>query len=165
MGGGRIPAAEREVFMSADTNNWPAGVKKTRQRQAVLAVLQQADQPLSALDLRARAAAAGQDISLSTIYRILEYLEKKGVTTRAELARSERALYELNRFRHKHYAVCVSCRKIIKMDNCPMENFIPHIAEKDFRVTGHSVEIYGYCRDCDDESGGRRRLAVRADQA
>ncbi|MDR1605393.1 MAG: transcriptional repressor [Gracilibacteraceae bacterium] len=135
--------------MSADTNNWPTGIKKTRQRQAVLAALQQAEQPLSALDLHMRAAAAGQGISLSTIYRILEYMEKKGVVTRAEVAGSESALYELNRFRHKHYAVCVNCRKIIKMDNCPMENFIPHIAEKDFRVTGHSVKIYGYCRECD----------------
>jgi Fur family ferric uptake transcriptional regulator len=134
--------------MSAETN-WPVGVKKTRQRQAVLAVLRQAENPVSAAVIRAVAAREGQKITLSTVYRILEYMKKKGVVGRADVRQSGRALYELNRFRHKHYAVCVVCHRIIKMDNCPMENFIPHVAEKDFRVTGHSVELYGYCRDCD----------------
>ncbi|MDR1070906.1 MAG: transcriptional repressor [Gracilibacteraceae bacterium] len=139
--------------MKTKMRDWPAGVKKTRQRQTVLTLLEQAEAPLSAADLFAGAAAAGREISLSTIYRILEYMEKKGVVTKAEVAGSERVLYELNSFRHKHYAVCVICRRIISVDNCPMENFIPNIAETDFRVTGHNIEIYGYCRDCDGSRG------------
>ncbi|MDR0433704.1 MAG: transcriptional repressor [Gracilibacteraceae bacterium] len=142
--------------MKTSGREWPAGVKKTRQRQAVLALLEQAEKPISAADIFTGTAAAGQDISLSTIYRILNYMEKKGVVAKAKLARSESVLYELNRFRHRHYAVCVICHRIISVNNCPLENFILNIAENDFRVTGHNVEIYGYCRECDGEAGGGR---------
>ncbi len=62
---------------------------------------------------------------------------------------SEMAVYELNRFEHKHYAVCMSCRKIIAMDNCPMETFIPKLEDENFHVMGHNLEIFGYCKDCD----------------
>ncbi|MPN45848.1 hypothetical protein SDC9_193423 [bioreactor metagenome] len=61
----------------------------------------------------------------------------------------EMAVYEINHPKHKHYAVCINCHKIIKMDNCPMENFTPELEENGFRVVGHNLEIYGYCKDCD----------------
>ncbi|MPN57397.1 hypothetical protein SDC9_205091 [bioreactor metagenome] len=59
------------------------------------------------------------------------------------------AIYQLNRNQHKHYAICLSCHKVIEMDNCPMETFTPQLADQDFRVLGHKVEMYGYCKDCD----------------
>jgi Fur family ferric uptake transcriptional regulator len=37
------------------------------------------------------------------------------------------------------------------MDNCPMEKFTPRLDDGDFRVTGHKVEVYGYCKDCGAE--------------
>jgi Fur family ferric uptake transcriptional regulator len=139
--------------MNAKSGNWPAGLKKTWQRETVLALLNEAEMPVSAAEISARAAEKGREISLATVYRILAFFEKKDVALKVEVPGNERALYEVNRFRHKHYAVCVACRKIISMDNCPMENFIPDIGS-DFRVTGHSIEVYGYCGDCD--SGSRR---------
>ena len=37
---------------------------------------------------------------------------------------------------------------MIPMENCPMESFIPKIKDKEFQVTGHNLEVYGYCKDC-----------------
>jgi Fur family ferric uptake transcriptional regulator len=124
-------------------------MKRTKQREAVLTVLERADGPVSAADVRARTEADGAHVRLSTVYRILDVLVKKGMAVKLSILTGETAVYELNRFRHRHYAVCVRCRKIISMDNCPMERFIPKLADDDFRVTGHNLEIYGYCRDCD----------------
>jgi Fur family ferric uptake transcriptional regulator len=130
-------------------SDWPSGIKRTKQRDAVLSVLERAEGPLSAVDVRARTETDGAPVWLSTVYRILDVLVKKGAVVRLAMLNNEMAVYELNRFRHRHYAVCVSCRKIISMDNCPMERFIPKLADGGFRVTGHNLEVYGYCGDCD----------------
>jgi Fur family ferric uptake transcriptional regulator len=123
-------------------------VKKTKQRQAVLTVLEQAAAPISAAAICAQTEKAGEAVWLSTVYRALEFFVKKGLATKVAVLDSDMALYELNRFQHKHYAVCVSCRKIIPMNNCPLDMFEPKLADQDFRVTGHSLELYGYCGDC-----------------
>jgi Fur family ferric uptake transcriptional regulator len=127
---------------------WPAGIKRTKQRERVLAVLERADRPISAAEIYGQTERAGEAIWLSTVYRILELFVKKGIVTKWVVMNSETALYEINRFRHKHYAVCISCHKIITMDNCPMERFIPKLEDQDFRVMGHNLELYGYCKDC-----------------
>lgn len=127
---------------------WPQGLKRTRQREGVLAVLRNAQTPLSAADILTLIEKDGEAAWLSTVYRILELFVQKGVAVKANVSGSDMAVYELNRYCHKHYAVCVSCHKIIPMDNCPLEKFIPRLQEEDFRVLGHNLEIFGYCRDC-----------------
>jgi len=138
--------------LKGKTSGWPAGIKKTRQRESVLAVLEQAEKPLSAMDICSQIEKNGESAWLSTVYRILELFVKKGVVVRISVLNSEMAVYELNRFQHKHYAVCLSCRRIITMDNCPMEKFIPKIRDSDFHVLGHNLEIYGYCGNCDPDA-------------
>ncbi|HBC93945.1 MAG TPA: transcriptional repressor [Pelotomaculum sp.] len=130
-------------------NDWPAGIKKTRQRESVLLVLEHAEKPLSATDICSEIEKNGESAWLSTVYRILELFVKKGVVVKISVLNSDTAVYELNRFQHKHYAVCLSCRKIVAMDNCPMERFIPKIQDADFHVLGHNLELYGYCGNCD----------------
>jgi Fur family ferric uptake transcriptional regulator len=133
--------------------DWPAGIKRTKQREAVLAVLERAEGPLSAVDIRARAEKNGEEVWLSTVYRILETFTKKGTAVKLAMSTGDMAMYELNRSEHRHYAVCVSCGKIVSMDNCPMDRFIPEIADGEFRVTGHNLEVYGYCGYCGGKDG------------
>lgn len=129
-------------------NNWPAGVKRTRQRESVLSILENSEKPLSAPDIFSQVEEGGDDAWLSTVYRILELFVRKGVVIKTNVMNNEMAVYELNRFKHKHYAVCMSCHKIIPMDNCPMEKFVPKLEDEDFHVMGHNLEVFGYCKDC-----------------
>lgn len=135
--------------MKVEQSAWPAGIKRTRQREGVIAVLKQTDKPLSAAEICSKMEKSGDTAWLSTVYRVLELFLKKGVVIKTNVMNSEMAVYELNRFEHKHYAVCMSCRKIIAMDNCPMETFIPKLEDENFHVMGHNLEIFGYCKDCD----------------
>ena len=134
--------------MKEVSNSWPSGVKKTKPRESVLYVLEHADKPLSAMEICSEIEKGGESAWLSTVYRILELFVNKGVVVKIAVMNNEMALYELNRFQHKHYAVCLGCHKIVTMDNCPMERFIPKIKDDDFRVMGHNLEVYGYCRQC-----------------
>lgn len=126
---------------------WPAGMKKTKSRECVLSVLEHAEKPLSATDIYSQIEKSGSSAWLSTVYRILELFVKKGVVIKTTVMDNEIAVYEFNRYQHKHYAICVSCHKIVTMDNCPMEKFIPKLGD-DFHVMGHKLEIYGYCKEC-----------------
>ncbi len=125
---------------------WPEGVKKTKQRKCVLAVLEKADLPMTALDIFNQLDRS--DVSLSTIYRILETFSEKGLIAKTAVMDNGMAIYELIRREHKHYAFCMECHKMIVIDNCPMEVFTPELRESNFHVLGHKLEIYGYCDEC-----------------
>ncbi len=128
--------------------SWPAGIKRTKQRESVLAILEQAEKPLSATDICSKMGKGGDTAWLSTVYRILETFLKNDIIIKTTIMNSDMAVYELNRYQHKHYAVCVNCRKVITMDNCPMESFIPKLEDNDFFVMGHNLEIFGLCKNC-----------------
>ncbi|WP_294856064.1 Fur family transcriptional regulator [Oscillibacter sp.] len=134
--------------MKENKTVWQAGVKRTRQRESVLAVLEHSDKPLSAAEICSKIEMDGDTVWMSTVYRVLELFVEKGVALKTTVLNNEMAVYELNRFQHKHYAVCMKCRKIIPMGNCPMENFTPMLAEEGFQIVGHNLEVFGYCRDC-----------------
>ena len=139
--------------MTHTSHEWPSGLKRTQPRECVLSVLEKAEKPLSAVEICTEVEKNGKSAWLSTIYRTLELFEKRGLVVKMAILGGETALYELNRFEHKHYAVCLSCHKIIAMSNCPMERFLPNINDEGFRVLGHNLEIYGYCNECDSKNG------------
>lgn len=117
----------------------------------MLSVLENAGKPLSATDICSKMEKGRDAAWLSTVYRILELFVKKGLVIKTNMMNSDMAVYELNRFKHKHYAVCMSCHKMITMDNCPMEAFVPKLEEEDFHVTGHNLEVFGFCKDCNPD--------------
>jgi len=139
--------------LKENSSVWPAGVRKTKQRLCVFSVLENAKRPLSAQEIFSRAQAEDASVWLSTVYRILDHLVGEGLAVKTAVMDSSTALYELSGG-HRHYAVCVNCHRVIELTNCPMEKFVPEIAENDFRVLGHRVEMYGYCRDCDKKLSG-----------
>lgn len=128
--------------------NWPAGIKRTRQREGVLTVLKQANQPLSAAEICSKLEEYGEKAWLSTVYRILELFVEHKIAVKINVLNSGTAIYELNRDKHKHYAVCIGCNKMIGMHNCPMIECIPELDEQNFRVLGHNLEVFGFCEDC-----------------
>lgn len=135
---------------------WPAGVKKTKQRLLVYAVLEGTVSPLSAMEIFRQLEGEKPAFWLSTVYRVLDLFVREGLVVKTTVMDNSMALYELNRHLHRHYAICMGCHKVIEMDNCPMETFEPKLADGDFRVLGHKLEMYGYCRDCDRIEGDKR---------
>ncbi|HBM74591.1 MAG TPA: transcriptional repressor [Clostridiaceae bacterium] len=135
--------------MKESQDNWPAGIKKTKQRESVLSVLEHAKKPLSAMEICSEVEKNDDSIWLSTVYRVLELFVKKGLVIKTNVMNNDMSIYELNRFKHKHYAVCIKCHKIIEMYNCPMDKFTPKLEDDDFHIIGHNLEIYGFCKDCD----------------
>ena len=136
-------------------NKWPEGIKWTKQRKDIFEVLKWAKKPVSAHDIYQEILKLNEvdasNFAISTVYRSLAIFEEKGLVEKSVLLGSDTAVYELTDGHHKHYAVCLSCHKLVPLKHCPFEHVEhDHMESEDgeFVVTGHKLELYGYCKEC-----------------
>lgn len=138
--------------VSMERQEYPAGIRWTRQRRDVYRIFLEAEEPLSAVQIYQRLAGdAGQSgYAASTVYRILAVFEQQGLLTKSSWMGDDTLLYELNRGGHVHYALCLGCHKRVPLKSCPFEHTELHLPQPqgDFEVTGHKLELYGYCKEC-----------------
>ncbi len=127
---------------------WPADLKKTKQRLALMELLKNKHYPMSASEIFIELSNLEDKVSLSTIYRNLDSLRQYKLIRTLSMPSDETVYYELNRDGHTHYAVCLSCQKIIKLKTCPLSESFPELDELGFKLSGHKIELYGYCSEC-----------------
>ncbi len=125
------------------------GMKSTRHRVAILAILINKDQPVSAEKIFFEMQQMAIAINLSTVYRNLDALAEKGLVTKLSLAGDNRAVYEYKQTGHRHYLICLGCREILALEHCPIKGYADQIEnETDYEIVGHQLDLYGYCKKC-----------------
>ncbi|MBP5282636.1 MAG: transcriptional repressor [Lachnospiraceae bacterium] len=139
---------------------YPAGLKWTKQRKRVYQILKEATEPLSAAQIYARMETWEQEqYAISTIYRILAAFEENKLIEKTTWMGEGTVVYELKHPGHVHYAVCLDCHKRIPLEHCPLHMSGVHVHssgeenhsddETDgFAVVSHKIELYGYCKEC-----------------
>lgn len=127
---------------------WPASLKKTRSRVAILELLAEASEPMDASELLFAMRERGIDIWLSTVYRSLESLEKANLIENCRLPGSDSLRFSFRSGGHLHYAVCLNCHKMLPLPSCPLQEIDPYLEQEGFQMSGHKVELYGLCREC-----------------
>lgn len=126
-----------------------AGLKNTKRRTAVLAMLEQATQPVTAEQIFLELNRSEIPASLSTVYRELDCLTNNGLVVKVTINESDKALFEYNRMIHKHYLMCLGCKKMIALDDCPLESYEKTLEKQThFIITDHVLSLYGYCPEC-----------------
>ncbi len=127
-----------------------SGLKFTKQRQAILEILENAEQPLSAEQIyRDLAETKEVPASLSTVYRALDQMAGKNIVTKISLTGDGKALFELDCSLHRHYLYCLECGRILTIRSCPLGNYEETLtAETGFEIVGHKLNVYGYCPEC-----------------
>jgi Fur family ferric uptake transcriptional regulator len=91
----------------------------------------------------------GVAVSRATVYRTITHLEEAGIVRRAHMHQG-RAFYEITPGRQRHeHLVCRVCGKVKEFSHRAFEKQIEEIArDHGFRISGHSVELFGICKDC-----------------
>lgn len=124
------------------------GHKLTRLRE-VLIILFTQGHPLLVEELVKQLKKQGILVHRTTLYRELEFLEKKQVITRVNVP-GNKLRYEFADGHHHHHVVCTQCRKIedIELDNDAdeLEKLIKN--KKNFSITRHALEFFGLCGTC-----------------
>ncbi len=125
-------------------------LKKTKQRELIRQILSGSGEPMCAAEIYQRMLGfeGGKEYAISTVYRTLQTFEEKGLVHHTSLPDSDTAYYEWNEGIHRHYAICLSCHKRIPLKECPFHTLQLEEEKEGFQVTGHKVEVYGYCSKC-----------------
>jgi len=125
------------------------GYKLTPQRRAILEVLlEHRGRFVDAGEIYEKTRARHYGTNFSTVYRNLDILENLGIIHKTSIENGA-AVYELIFHRpHHHHIICKKCGRTEIIDMCPLEQLIKAVEDKDFTLTGHKFELYGYCRDC-----------------
>ena len=122
--------------------------RATRQRSAVLAELDAADDFVSAQDLHARLRSGQRAVGLSTVYRTLQSLAAAGEVDVLLSAEGE-ALYRSCSAGHHHHLVCRACGRTVEVRNMAVERWAATVAEQHgFTDVSHTLEVFGVCPSC-----------------
>ena len=122
--------------------------RPSRQRSAVLALLDELDGFRSAQDLHALLRSRGETVGLATVYRALQAMVDEG---QLDLLRGTdgEAAYRRCSPVHHHHLVCRSCGLTVEVADPPVERWASRIAaDHGFSDVQHQVEVFGTCRAC-----------------
>ena len=132
---------------AAPTADVPAR-RTTRQRSALVALLDELDGFRSAQDLHALLRERGDSVGLATVYRALQALVDEGQLDVLRAADGE-ASYRRCSPVHHHHLVCRSCGRTVEVADPPVERWAAKMAaEHGFTEVQHQVEVFGTCAAC-----------------
>lgn len=125
------------------------GLKLTSQRRAIIEVLlEHRGRFIDAQEIYKRVRIKHCNTNFSTVYRNLEIFENLGIIHKTSI-KDGTAIYELICHHiHHHHIICKGCGRTEIITGCPLEQLEESIRDKDFVLTGHKFELYGYCSEC-----------------
>jgi Fur family ferric uptake transcriptional regulator len=136
------------------------GIRMTRQRQAILQVMDDAEQHLDVDQILERAKKLDSEVHLVTVYRTIELLKKHALIDELDLLhlRGDRHYYESHGPRDHIHVACLRCGKVREFESRLYEQLKEQIA-RDFgmKVTVSRTEVGGYCAECLAKSEGREQ--------
>ncbi|HNX29742.1 MAG TPA: Fur family transcriptional regulator [Syntrophomonadaceae bacterium] len=125
------------------------GLKNTKRRNLILDILAQTEQPLTVDQIFLELKQKDISINISTVYRIVETMVSRDLVIKTNLNGESKTFFELNRKEHGHHIICMNCKQMFWLDDCPLDDYCDLLQEKTgFDITGHKLEIYGYCQKC-----------------
>jgi Fur family ferric uptake transcriptional regulator len=126
------------------------GEKFTIQREIILETLYNSDEHLTPEALHQLIQKQHPELKtgIATIYRTLSRLEESDIVTSLSFGVQGKK-YELGAKDHHDHMICTECGEITEFVDEAIEERQQKIAEKfGFKMTDHSMKIYGLCRNC-----------------
>src|SRR3974390_728200 len=127
------------------------GIRLTRQRRAILHVMDSADQHLDVDQILARAQKLDSHVHPVTFYRTIDLLKKEGLIDELDLLhlRGDRHYYETHGPRDHIHVACLRCGKVREFESHLYEQLKNQIARDcNIQVTVSRTEVGGVCNDC-----------------
>jgi Fe2+ or Zn2+ uptake regulation protein len=124
-----------------------AGGRITSARRALVTALLDYDGHPTAEGLAAAVQARQPDVHQTTIYRILDDLERLGIVEHTHLGHGP-AVYHLSESAHPH-VVCEGCGRVIEVDRKAFDALARQLKTKhDFELHPGHFAVTGRCRAC-----------------
>ena len=125
------------------------GLRTTRQRTAVAAVLDDLDAFRSAQQIHAELVGRGEHVGLTTVYRTLTALADAGEVDVLTSDDGESVYRRCHGETHHHHLVCRSCGATVEVDGPAVERWAERVAgQHGYDDVSHTLEIFGRCASC-----------------
>ena len=126
-----------------------SGTNLTPQRDAVLQVIRESDNHLTAGEIFTEARKRLATISYATVYNSLRYLRDSGLVREIQFGNGA-SRYDKEIERHDH-AICSKCGRLVDFD-LPLGDELLAAAAKRSHFTPESIHLTlrGTCADCGD---------------
>lgn len=123
-------------------------LKNSHQRELVLKAIYEDGGHLSPEDIYYAIRKSYKSASVSSIYRILAFLEKEGFVSSIEIDKSGKR-YEIASGTHHDHIICVECGKIIEFCNDEIEKLQVEVTDSyGAKPITHDMLLYVVCADC-----------------
>ena len=126
-----------------------AGVRATRQRGAIIELLDAVEEFRSAQELHDELRRRGENIGLTTVYRTLQTL---AATDQIDMVRTDTGESVYRRCaapHHHHHLVCRGCGSAVEVSGREVEAWAAEVAAAHgFTDVTHTIELFGTCSDC-----------------
>ncbi len=125
-------------------------LKFTIQREVILETLYNSDEHLSPESLYNLIQEKYPQLStgIATIYRTLTLLEESDIVTSLSFG-AQGKKYELGAKEHHDHMICTKCGLITEFVDEEIEKRQQIISQNlGFKITDHSMQIYGICKNC-----------------
>ena len=133
--------------MEAIPNN--GGVRSTRQRSAITALLDELDGFRSAQELHDELRGRGENSGLTTVYRTLQTLAAAELVDTVRTDTGESVYRRCAAPDHHHHLVCRECGSAVEVSGREAEAWAAEVAaEHGFSQVSHTIELFGVCGDC-----------------
>ena len=137
--------ALRQVFRAA-------GLRITRQRLALLRLLQEAGGFLSAEQLYTLAQGAGERLSLATVYRALALFKQLGLIEGRVVGEQDREAFRYRFHREQYTLTCKRCGAVVAVESEIVDEFRRDLhARMGVTVLSAHTCFVGYCARCLEE--------------
>lgn len=134
---------------NSDPRSAGAGVRATRQRAAVIALLDTVEEFRSAQELHDELRHRGENIGLTTVYRTLQTLAAAGLVDAVRTDTGEAVYRRCAAPHHHHHLVCRGCGAAVEVSGREVEAWAADIAAAHgFSDVSHTIELFGTCTEC-----------------
>lgn len=138
--------SERELF---EAHIRAAGLRRTNQRDLILDIFLRTEDHLTMEDLYWLVQKEDPSVGQTTVYRTLKLLAEAGLAR--EVRFGDGKTYYEHHYNHEHHdhLICTECGKVIEFFSPEIEELQEKTAaEFGFRLTNHSLRMWGLCEVC-----------------
>ena len=124
-------------------------LKLTHQRQLVVNTFSDHKGHISAEELYRKVQEKSPEIGFTTVYRTLNLMVAAGIASANNFKSSFTRFELIDKKEHHDHLICTKCGAIVEFKNSHIEELQELVArERGFKVTEHTLEIFGICAAC-----------------
>ena len=129
--------------------NTAGAVRSTKQRAAIVTLLDEVDGFRSAQDLHEELRRRGENIGLTTVYRTLQSLAAAELVDAVRTDTGESVYRRCDAPHHHHHLVCRKCGSAVEVSGRDVESWAAEVAAAHgFSDVNHTIELFGTCGAC-----------------